>query len=61
MTEELTEELKPCPFCGSKDVSTMIMPGSNWVVACYSCGCRTSEYYDCREAESVWNRRVCDE
>lgn len=50
-------KLKPCPFCGSQNVTKILMPGLTWIVGCYECGCRTGEYFRSSEAVSVWNNR----
>ena len=37
-------EVKPCPFCGTADVT--VQPGSTfrwWVAACSSCGAQSGE------------------
>lgn len=48
--------LKPCPFCGSKDVKqaiTYLKPVSE--IFCNECGVEVRCVYD--EIRTVWNRR----
>ena len=45
-------ELKPCPFCGSKDLHIY---SENEGVKCNSC---TAKIVDCEDAIARWNRRV---
>lgn len=58
----MTEERKPCPFCGGK-AKVVWMPyigaeGIGLVVECNQCWAQTG-YYDTREeAIDAWNRRV---
>lgn len=65
----MTNELKPCPFCGAKadvvhyqtalpDIDDEL--GEKWFVYCTNqdCGVGTSDWTDEREAVSVWNRRA---
>lgn len=61
----MSEELKPCPFCGCKAeiISEGTCSGHNLIwVECVECNCRTSGYEDNeKEAIKRWNRRVADE
>lgn len=52
----MTEELKPCPFCGGKAI--LIYPSNRKMVKCTQCGCTTSamEQYPAKR----WNERVND-
>lgn len=53
----MTEELKPCPFCGSDDVEALDMEGKHYV-ACYDCALE-GPFHDSRaEAVAAWNRRA---
>ena len=61
----MSEELKPCPFCGSKEVYTQTFTiggiSNNWLwnVKCTEQGC-FAEGPICnseKEAISAWNRR----
>lgn len=55
------QDVKPCPFCGSKDISIEKNDAVDWEVYCKNCGA-TVGAYDCyetiEEALEVWNRRV---
>lgn len=58
-------DLKPCPFCGSKNV-TIIEGVTNFFekinyVLCRSCQCRGASSRFEERAVEVWNRRVNDE
>jgi len=54
------DELKPCPFCGSKDIqihdwaSAQILP----FVACDECGAAGPSDRDALEAQELWNLRA---
>lgn len=50
-------ELKPCPFCGSKDVGFNENAYAIWVECC-NCWCRTDEEFSVDTAREVWNRRA---
>ncbi|MBQ7216955.1 MAG: Lar family restriction alleviation protein [Synergistaceae bacterium] len=52
------DKLESCPFCGSDNVSQVLMPGFSWIVGCNECGCRTSEYTHSADAVTAWNRRA---
>lgn len=49
-------ELKPCPFCGSKDLEIVIVRGFE-VVECHDCLIRTYQI-EGDGPEQYWNRRV---
>lgn len=50
-------KLKPCPFCGSQNVTKILMPGLTWIVGCYECGCRTPGHLRSIDAVKSWNTR----
>lgn len=54
-------KLKPCPFCGSKDVELIkaVPPEKRFWVECYnfSCGSRTGNIGRGKWAIEAWNRR----
>lgn len=56
-------ELKPCPFCGSKDVH-LIMADSTcggWSVTCKDCNVWVDHIFNAmseKKAIELWNRRV---
>ncbi len=58
----MIEELKPCPFCGSKSV--MLEKGSNgYQVCCWYCGARgkyvvARSIFSKERAIDAWNRRA---
>lgn len=65
------EELKPCPFCGSRKIQITVK--SSWaMVACTNCRANINlehrDFYDPEEAaqyfvpllSSAWNRRITD-
>ncbi len=71
------QKLKPCPFCGSRDVRIIYNECSNRLyigrdggirhtplthsVKCLCCDSKTGEYEDCVVAIAAWNRRANDE
>lgn len=54
-------KLKPCPFCGSKDVGLICVDEAlgAWMVKCngFGCGCRTMDWLTDESAIWAWNRR----
>lgn len=52
----MTEELRPCPFCGSDDVHIRFFHGMR-TVECYGCLVKVIQMED-DEPERFWNRRV---
>ena len=55
----MANKLKPCPFCGSKDVE---VSKSLKVVVCNNCGAYGpdgNKRYDCDEESAIdaWNKR----
>lgn len=52
----MSEELKPCPFCGSKDI---LESGYqvNWIT-CLNCECDGPLEKTKQEAIKAWNKRV---
>jgi Lar family restriction alleviation protein len=56
-------ELKPCPFCGSKEVGVVETAYGNYAnifyfAHCSDCGARTKSFRDGDDAEEAWNRRA---
>lgn len=51
------EELKPCPFCGSKSVTVCELYPSSYA-RCLACGAEGSLRSSYDEAAAAWNRRV---
>lgn len=56
----MSEELKPCPFCGSKNIRLWEKTTSPWV-QCEKCLSSTATGYTKEEAVENWNRRANDE
>ena len=57
----LTERLKPCPFCGSETLGIeceerRIMPDS-YQVGCWTCGAKGGTGWSKEEAANKWNIR----
>ena len=56
-------ELKPCPFCGGKDVGLMNRfprfhdERTTTYTVCYTCGGRSVCSESARDAIEAWNRR----
>lgn len=66
----MSEELKPCPFCGGKAVIEVIEPHRHIIckmpvykggafIECTECGCAISGETE-TEATEKWNRRMND-
>ena len=51
------ENLKPCPFCGSKDIRYAHYLGKV-AVSCTDCGSSGEMGDDVYEAARLWNRRA---
>ncbi len=58
----MSEELLPCPFCGSKDVEERkagkAVIGTAYWIACNECGAGSGEASTAAEACEKWNRRA---
>lgn len=52
-------ELKPCPFCGSEDV-TCDRFEDVYYVECWDCSAKVETYNGMEDAVSGWNARVID-
>lgn len=57
--EGMSEELKPCPFCGGEALFETY-GGTACAVVCQTCHCgtATARLYDGMEAVKAWNRRA---
>jgi Lar family restriction alleviation protein len=56
----MSEQLKPCPFCGNKDIQCCLDGYGNHWVDC-ECGANlTASYATEKEAIEDWNRRAHD-
>ena len=51
----MTEELKPCPFCGGN--GSYSNAGFGFIVKCRKCGSKTSIQESGKEAAEAWNSR----
>lgn len=54
----MSEELKPCPFCGGKNIH--IWNTNTPYVQCYDCLASTACGNTNEEAIKIWNRRADD-
>lgn len=58
----MSEELKPCPFCGSPGRVLVLSHGSHCL--CAKCGCELGLSVYRKDAVEAWNSRhmpLCDE
>lgn len=53
-------ELKPCPFCGSKDVVLVEIPEDTHCVECWDCSAKVESYNGMDDAIAGWNSRAID-
>lgn len=53
----MTEELKPCPFCGSKKARKHKNVWKMYTVVCEACGASIGNWYSEVQAENIWNMR----
>ena len=60
--EDRMIKLKPCPFCGSKDLVFGHEGDSSCCIGCANCGVRVGHYCeymsDNEDIARLWNRRV---
>ncbi|ENK7136053.1 Lar family restriction alleviation protein [Enterobacter roggenkampii] len=54
-------ELKPCPFCGQKNLLISHQNRNICSVVCFDCGGEGPEELSRKEAITSWNRRAGDE
>ena len=54
----MTDELKPCPFCGSKKVEFANMPGRGMFVYCMNCKASANIALRKEDAIYLWNKRA---
>ena len=52
-------ELKPCPFCGSEDVSCGRLEDV-YFVECWDCCAKVETYNGIEDAVKTWNTRAID-
>lgn len=57
----MSEELKSCPFCGSK-AELLIVPGkmTKWIVRCTKCYTNNGTFASDHDAREAWNRRAVE-
>lgn len=58
----IDEGLKPCPFCGSKDLGVYDVWSENCnpfrYILCRTCGAKSMAFRTAAQAVRAWNRRV---
>jgi Lar family restriction alleviation protein len=62
----MSNQIKPCPFCGSKDVEAFSQdeddcPNRSAIVRCHSCDAQTAQMVGSTKIEMAiraWNKRV---
>ncbi|MCK4983705.1 MAG: Lar family restriction alleviation protein [Victivallaceae bacterium] len=57
MSKKKKEKLKPCPFCGSENLTINHDYYPSWI-SCEGCGSLGPEDEDTQEAEKKWNTRI---
>lgn len=60
----MIDKLKPCPFCGSKNIylySNITNITSRWRVLCKDCDAQVGRYVMKEQAVDAWNRRAVEE
>lgn len=60
MSTVISNDLKPCPFCGSTNVHNerYAMIGAPSQVVCMGCGATSKEADSPEEAARLWNQRT---
>lgn len=53
-------ELKPCPFCGSDDVTWFYGLEDEHYVECLDCSAKAESYSGLEDAIAGWNARAID-
>jgi Lar family restriction alleviation protein len=53
----MSEELKPCPFCGSKKVEVGYLYARPYII-CVRCHTQTPCYNNYSSAKEAWDRRA---
>jgi Lar family restriction alleviation protein len=56
----MSEELKPCPFCGGDAQVTYFWQSYSHMIVCEDCGNKTPPQHTKDEAVAAWNRRASD-
>ena len=61
----MSEEIKPCPFCGSDNIKACEQPQDcGWFIRCENCftegpSPKDATYWDEQKAIEIWNDRQC--
>jgi Lar family restriction alleviation protein len=53
----MSDELKPCPFCGDDRLDEYQDDSGLWGVGCLICGATVNQRHENAEAIVAWNRR----
>ena len=56
----MTDKLKPCPFCASRDIHLYNNTKRGldlWFIVCFGCEVETAEYMSKEAVINAWNRR----
>ena len=56
----MSNEIKPCPFCGSEMIEIHWIDKSTCSIECIECESKTRGFEDINEAISFWNQRPYD-
>ena len=59
----MSEELKPCPFCGSKRIAPEIFNDDDdvtveYAISCLNCKAQSSYFTSFEDAINAWNTRA---
>ena len=57
----MTNEIKPCPFCGDENIDTWDIRQEKYFCYCENCGCQGPTGKTEQEAIEAWNRRAGEE
>ena len=56
--EDKATKLKPCPFCGCKEIHTSEKLHPLHIIACNQCEVQTNLYSSKEKAIKAWNQRI---
>lgn len=54
------DELKPCPFCGTKKIELFKSHYGYWIIEC-DCDITTGNHYNDKSAIAEWNTRYLED